>query len=245
MEAQQYNLELDKIESGVTLQKRNVNIGNGFITMEVVPVKDGKPVDSAVVPKDAVFTFTNNFSQNKNLKVTLDVYGEKKGEPKPPIISPPDGADWVHGRVPNPPMPQRCGLRIAVVADLSTSLNYADSNGFTESKKAANALIDSLAGTPAELGIYNFAGSAPRNPRGSTHNENPPYISLQSDDGVSRAKGFVSNWDGNGSTNWEAGLKQVAAGNYDVVYFITDGMPTYSSRSTELGLGASSSKSPL
>lgn len=78
LEAQQYNLELDKIESGVTLQKRNVNIGNGFITMEVVPVKDGKPVDSAVVPKDAVFTFTNNFSQNKNLKVTLDVYGEKK-----------------------------------------------------------------------------------------------------------------------------------------------------------------------
>lgn len=136
LDPQKYNLTLDQIEPGVTLQKRNVNIGNGFITMDVVPVKDGKPVDSAVVPKDAVFTFTNNLSQNKNLKVTLDVYGEKKGEPKPPdIISPPDGAQWVHGRVPNPPMPQRCGLRIAVVADLSTSLNYADSNGFTESKK--------------------------------------------------------------------------------------------------------------
>lgn len=238
LDPQKYNLTLDQIESGVTLQKRNVNIGNGFITMDVVPVKDGKPVDSAVVPKDAVFTFTNNLSQNKNLKVTLDVYGEKKGEPKPPdIISPPDGADWVHGRVPNPPMPQRCGLRIAVVADLSTSLNYADSNGFTESKKAANALIDSLAGTPAELGIYNFAGEAPRNPDGSTHGQNPPYISLQSDDGVSRAKSIVSNWNGNGSTNWEAGLKQVAAGNYDVVYFITDGMPTYSSKAGQLGLG--------
>ena len=238
LDPQKYNLTLDQIEPGVTLQKRNVNIGNGFITMDVVPVKDGKPVDSAVVPKDAVFTITNNLSQNKNLKVTLDVYGEKKGEPQPPeIISPPDGAQWVHGRVPNPPMPQRCGLRIAVVADLSTSLNYADSNGFTESKKAANALIDSLAGTPAELGIYNFAGGAPRNPAGSTHGQNPPYISLQSDDGVSRAKAIVSNWNGNGSTNWEAGLKQVAEGNYDVVYFITDGMPTYSSRSTELGLG--------
>lgn len=238
LDPQKYNLTLDLIESGVTLQKRNVNIGNGFITMDIVPVKDGEPVDSAVVPKDAVFTFTNNLSENKNLKVTLDVYGEKKGEPKPPdIISPPDGADWVHGRVPNPPMPQRCGLRIAVVADLSTSLNYADSNGFTESKKAANALIDSLAGTPAELGIYNFAGGAPRNPDGSTHGQNPPYISLQSKDGVDRAKSIVSNWSGNGSTNWEAGLKQVAAGNYDVVYFITDGMPTYSSRSTELGLG--------
>lgn len=98
-------------------------------------------------------------------------------------------------------------------------------------------MIDSLAGTPAELGIYNFAGGAPRNPDGSTHSQNPPYISLQSDDGVSRAKSIVSNWNGNGSTNWEAGLKQVAAGNYDVVYFITDGMPTYSSKAGQLGLG--------
>lgn len=238
LDPQKYNLTLDQIEPGVTLQKRNVNIGNGFITMDVVPVKDGKPVDSAVVPKDAVFTFTNNLSENKNLKVTLDVYGEKKSEPKPPpIISPPDGAQWVNGRVPNPPMPQRCGLRIAVVADLSTSLNYADSNGFTESKKAANALIDSLAGTPAELGIYNFAGGAPRAANGSTYGQNPPYISLQSKEGVDRAKGIVANWQGDGSTNWEAGLKQVAAGNYDVVYFITDGMPTYSSKAGQLGLG--------
>ncbi|CAB0628296.1 VWA domain-containing protein [Corynebacterium diphtheriae] len=238
LDPQKYNLTLDQIEPGVTLQKRNVNIGNGFITMDVVPVKDGKPVDSAVVPKDAVFTFTNNLSENKNLKIALDVYGANKSTPKPPdIISPPDGAQWVHGRVPNPPMPKRCGLRIAVVADLSTSLKYADSNGFDESKKAANALIDSLAGTPAELGIYNFAGGAPRNPAGSTYGQNPPYISLQSDDGVSRAKSIVSNWNGNGSTNWEAGLKQVAAGNYDVVYFITDGMPTYSSKAPQLGLG--------
>lgn len=238
LDPQKYNLTLDQIEPGVTLQKRNVNIGNGFITMDVVPVKDGKPVDSALVPKGAVFTFTNNLSQNKNLKVTLDVYGEKKSTPKPPdIISPPDGAQWVHGRVPNPPMPQRCGLRIAVVADLSTSLNFADSNGFTESKKAANALIDSLAGTPAELGIYNFAGTAPRAGNGSTYGQNPPYISLQSERGVNEAKRIVSNWNGNGSTNWEAGLKQVAAGNYDVVYFITDGMPTYSSKAPGLKLG--------
>ncbi len=188
LDPQEYNLELDQIEPGVTLQKRSVNIGNGFITMEVVLVKDGKPVDSAVVPKDAVFTFTNNLSQNKNLKVTLDVYGEKKGEPKPPdIISPPDGADWVHGRVPNPPMPQRCGLRIAVVADLSTSLRYADTDGFDASKKAANEIIDSLRGTPAELGIYNFASTGPANGAGTTHGQTPPYISMQSEQGFQKA----------------------------------------------------------
>ncbi|PMC98924.1 hypothetical protein CJ199_15705, partial [Brevibacterium paucivorans] len=43
-----------------------------------------------------------------------------------------------------------------------TSLNYAgNANGFEESKKATNAFIDALAGTPAELGIYNFASTAP------------------------------------------------------------------------------------
>ena len=241
LDPQKYNLTLDQIEPGVTLQKRNVNIGNGFITMDVVPVKDGKPVDSAVVPKDAVFTFTNNLSQNKNLKVTLDVYGEKKGEPKPPeMISPPDGADWVHGRVPNPPMPQRCGLRIAVVADLSTSLRYADTDGFEASKKAANAFIDSLQGTPAELGIYNFASGGPANQAGTTHGQNPPYISMLSEQGVQRAKDVVKNWsynENNSATNWEAGLKQVKDHDYDVVYFITDGMPTTSSTIKSKGIG--------
>ncbi|MDK7134913.1 SpaA isopeptide-forming pilin-related protein [Corynebacterium sp. UMB4614] len=241
LDPQKYNLTLDQIEPGVTLQKRNVNIGNGFITMDVVPVKDGKPVDSAVVPKDAVFTFTNNLSENKNLKVTLDVYGEKKSEPKPPpIISPPDGAQWVNGRVPNPPMPQRCGLRIAVVADLSTSLRYADTDGFEASKQAANAFIDSLQGTPAELGIYNFASSGPANRAGTTHGQKPPYISMQSEQGVQRAKDVVKNWSynaDNSATNWEAGLKQVKDHDYDVVYFITDGMPTTSSTIKSKGIG--------
>lgn len=241
LDPQKYNLTLDQIEPGVTLQKRNVNIGNGFITMDVVPVKDGKPVDSAVVPKDAVFTFTNNLSENKNLKVGLDVYGANESTPKPPeIISQPYGAQWVNGRVPNPPMPQRCGLRIALVADLSTSLRYADTNGFEASKKAANAFIDSLQGTPAELGIYNFASGGPANQAGTTHGQNPPYISMLSEQGVQRAKDVVKNWSysaNNSATNWEAGLKQVKDHDYDVVYFITDGMPTTSSTIKSKGLG--------
>ena len=241
LDPQKYNLTVDQIEPGVTLQKRNVNIGNGFITMDVVPVKDGKSVDSAVVPKDAVFTFTNNLSENKNLKVGLDVYGANESTPKPPeIISPPDGAQWVNGRVPNPELPLRCGLRIAVVADLSTSLRYADTDGFEASKKAANAFIDSLQGTPAELGIYNFASSGPANQAGTTHGQNPPYISMQSEQGVQRAKDVVNNWSYNGNnsaTNWEAGLKQVKEQDYDVVYFITDGMPTTSSTIKNKGIG--------
>lgn len=240
LDPQHYQLTVDKIEDGVTLQKRNVNIGNGYITMEVVPVKNGKQVDSAFLPKDAVFTFTNNLSENKQLAVELDVYGTKATEPdEPPIISPPDGAKWVHGRVANPQPPLRCGLRIALVVDLSTSLNFADPNGFAKSKEAANAFIDALGGTPAELGIYNFATGASANPKGTTLGQQPPFISMQSQDGVNKAKSVVSNWaynPGNGSTNWEAGLNQVKSQNYDVVYFITDGMPTTSSTIQKKGI---------
>ena len=242
LDPQHYQLTVDKIEDGVTLQKRNVSIGNGHITMDVVPMKDGKQVDSAFLPKDAVFTFTNNLAKNKSLVVELDAYGTKSADPTdPPIISPPDGADWVHGRVANPSVPMTCGLRIAVVADLSTSLNYADNaNGFDESKKATNAFIDALAGTSAELGLYNFASTAPANVPGSTHGNNPPYISMLTQDGVTQAKRVVSNWNynaNNSATNWQAGLQQVKAGDYDVVYFITDGMPTTSSTIKSKGIG--------
>ena len=238
---QHYQLTVDKIEDGVTLQKRNLNIGNGYMTMEVVPVKNGKQVDSAFLPKDAVFTFTNNLSENKQLSVELDVYGTKATEPdEPPIISPPDGAKWVHGRVANPQPPLRCGLRIALVVDLSTSLQYADTNGFQKSKEAANGFIDALAGTPAELALYNFASTAPANTAGTTSGKNPPYISMQSQSGVNEAKSVVSNWAYNansGATNWQEGLKQVQGQNYDVVYFITDGMPTTSSTIKSKGIG--------
>lgn len=239
---QHYQLTVDKIEDGVTLQKRNVKIGDGYITMDVVPMKNGKQVDSAVLPKDAVFTFTNNLAENKSLEVELDAYGTKSADPTdPPIISPPDGAEWVHGRVANPSVPMTCGLRIAVVADLSTSLRYADVNGFEATKTATSAFIDALAGTPAELGIYNFASSAPANGAGSTVGNNPPYISMQTEAGVNQAKRVVENWaynPGNSGTNWQAGLQQVKAGNYDVVYFITDGMPTTSSTIKSKGIGA-------
>lgn len=237
---QYYHLTVDKIEDGVTLEKRNVNIGNGYITMDVVPMKNGKQVDSAFIPQDAVFTFTNNLSKNKKLSVELDAYGVKATKPKPPEeTSPPDGADWVNKRATNPQLPARCGLRVGLVVDLSTSLKYADPNGFTASKRAANAFIDALAGTPAELGIYNFATTAAPNQAGTTRGQNPPYISMQSPADVSRAKQVVSNWSynaNNSATNWEAGLKQVQGQNYDVVYFITDGMPTTSSTIQRKGI---------
>ena len=237
LDPQYYRLTIDQMEDGVTLERQNVHIGNGYIEMDAVPVKNGQPYESNI-PKDAVFTFTNSLSQNKNLKVTLDVYGKKIEKNEPEIITPPDGADWVHPRVANPQLPEQCGLRVAVVADMSRSLQYADTNGFEQSRLAANALIDALAGTPVELGVYNFATTAPQVPAGSTYGGNPPYESMESEAGVAKVKQAVANWDrvSADSTNWEAGLQQVEDGDYDIVYFITDGMPTYSSKSRPLGI---------
>lgn len=237
LDPQYYRLTIDQMEDGVRLERQNVHVGNGYITMDAVPVKDGQPYE-AFIPKDAVFTFTNSLSQNKNLKVTLDVYGKKIEKNEPEIITPPDGADWVHPRVANPQLPERCGLRVAVVADMSRSLQYADTNGFEQSKLAANELIDAIAGTPVELGVYNFATTAPQVPAGSTYGGNPPYESMESEEGVAKVKQAVANWNrvSADSTNWEAGLQQVKDGDYDIVYFITDGMPTYSSKSRPLGI---------
>ena len=249
LDPQHYQLTVDKIEDGVTLQKRNVNIGNGYITMDVVPVKAGKQVDSAFLPKDAVFTFTNNLAENKSLVVELDAYGIEASNPTdPPVISEPDRAEWLEPRVQNPQLPQRCGLRVALVVDLSTSLKFADPNGFTASKQAATDFVDAFKGTPTELGIYNFATTAGVNRAGTTRNQNPPYVSMQTQAGVDTAKDVISNWSytpGNGSTNWEAGLNQVKGQNYDVVYFITDGMPTTSTTTLKNRVGEFVQKSAV
>ena len=63
---------------------------------------------------------------------------------------------------------------------------------------------------------------------------------MQSDEGVRQARNIVQNWNynsNNSATNWEAGLKQVKNHDYDVVYFITDGMPTTSSTIKGKGIG--------
>ncbi|MFC6146826.1 SpaA isopeptide-forming pilin-related protein [Corynebacterium nasicanis] len=129
--------------------------------------------------------------------------------------------------VPNPPMPQRCGLNIALVFDLSNSIG---DTGLAQSKAAGNAFIEGLKNTPTTLGVYNFATLAP------TQNvTDKPQLDLSTDAGVSAARQAMTDLrlptrvgDDRGGTNWEGALKNVAASgvSYDVVYFITDGVPT-------------------
>lgn len=128
----------------------------------------------------------------------------------------------------NPELPQKCGMNIALVFDLSNSIGQ---NGLSQSKNAANAVIDGLTGTPTKIGLFNFGTSAPAVPE-ATQAE-PVSVSDQA--GATSLKEKVAllrlpnpniPTDDRGGTNWEGGLSQALDKHYDVIYFVTDGVPT-------------------
>lgn len=127
---------------------------------------------------------------------------------------------------PNPPLPQRCGVNVAVVLDLSNSVK--DANGVQPTKNATNAIIDAVGGSGGAVGIFTFSTRAP-----STGTTNRPWMELTTPQQVQAAKNHVNGLStpvntNVGGTNWEGALKRVDEVNkpYDIVYFITDGVPT-------------------
>lgn len=144
---------------------------------------------------------------------------------------------WTHQTsMPNPPTPKRCGLNIALVFDVSNSLNYQD--GVRHSRDAATAVISALNGTPTTLGMYAFATGSPvgdiQRPdiRGNDPKiANVEALDLSTDAGYDQAVRQIMTLrtgEDAGGTNWEAALLRVAEAKtrYDIVYFITDGVPT-------------------
>ncbi|MFC0582182.1 vWA domain-containing protein [Micrococcoides hystricis] len=123
--------------------------------------------------------------------------------------------------LPNPNLPQKCGLNIALVFDLSNSLTDAD---ITSSKNAGVSLVDSLQGTPTSMGIYSFASLAP-----APNNTNLGLTSIATAEGSDQVRSKIQNLvrppSNRGGTNWDRGLAQIPAG-YDIVLFVTDGNPT-------------------
>ncbi|MBI8989880.1 vWA domain-containing protein [Corynebacterium meridianum] len=118
---------------------------------------------------------------------------------------------------------KECGLKIAIITDVSSSVNENDPNGISQIKRAHNEVIDQLTGTNTTLGLYNFsthAGTIPDAQFG------PKELTAEN---AKLAKRSVNNLSAsardNGNTNWEEGLSQVEGKSYDVIIFITDGLP--------------------
>ncbi|MBC3178326.1 LPXTG cell wall anchor domain-containing protein [Corynebacterium lujinxingii] len=221
-----YSFNLDKTETGVSFERRVVSTSSDYVEFEVYPVKNGQRVDSVQVPNGAKFTMTSNFSDNpESIDAVATIHGTSLVEPKEPVkVSPPDGADWVEKQYPNPEMPKKCGLKVAIVADQSRSLNYGDENGFKSTRDATTAMVEALRSAPGtEVGLYTFGRTA----TSSTGGPVPLEVNGQVNPTITNAiDGWTTAKNGD-ATNWEAALNAVMGQRYDVVYFITDGMPTF------------------
>lgn len=143
---------------------------------------------------------------------------------------------WLPASSPNPPLPQRCGGKIALVFDTSDSIAREQGRGVFASRDAGLGVINALQGTGSQMAIYNFA-SAPKSIPGMSTDT----LSLNNEDDVQKLRDAVNaiaepfTRNGRGGTNYEAGLNQVPRGEFDVVYFISDGLPTTSKRDYPLG----------
>ncbi|OFO35188.1 hypothetical protein HMPREF3048_07110 [Corynebacterium sp. HMSC075D04] len=226
-----YTFDLDKTEPGTSFERRVISVSSDYVEYEVYPVQNGARVDSVEVPNGAKFTMTSKFSDKpESVDVVATIHGTSLVEPKKPVeVSPPDGADWVKKQYPNPEMPKKCGLKVAIVADQSRSLKYGDENGFKSTRDATTAMVEALRSAPGtEVGLYTFGRTA----TSSTGGPVPLEVNGEVNTTITNAiAGWTEPKNGD-ATNWEAALNKVKEdgdryGKYDLVYFITDGMPTF------------------
>ena len=133
---------------------------------------------------------------------------------------------WLPASEKNPPLPQRCGINVALVFDTSDSL-LQHPQGPKASRVAGHSIINALEGTGSNMAIYNFASPARR-----VNDIHADKQSLNDEEGVKKLRAALDGFNAtftrseHGGTNYQAGLKQVPNGEFDVIYFITDGLPT-------------------
>ena len=123
---------------------------------------------------------------------------------------------------PNPSLADKCGLDIGVVLDLSNSLSDRDVD---DSKAAAKAVTEGLAGTPSRVSVNTFATFGP-----DGTNDPIASTSVATSDSVGELNDRVDALrrvpQDAGGTNWDRGLGQLDGTSHDLVLFVTDGKPT-------------------
>ena len=130
------------------------------------------------------------------------------------------GGIWQSSRT-NPAFPAECGLRVALVLDVSGSV----SGSLPQLKTAANTFVNSLVGTPSSVGLFTFAATAPAP---GANNVNRPVTAVSTTAGAATVNGWINGVSAGGTTNWDRGIYQVAqsAATFDIAVVITDGNPT-------------------
>ncbi|MBO0899434.1 hypothetical protein J1G43_05595 [Cellulomonas sp. zg-ZUI22] len=138
------------------------------------------------------------------------------------------GGVWQQSRT-NPAPLQQCGLRVALILDLSGSVT---SQQLVSLKAAADTFTNSLVGTPSEMALFSFSTGSPA--AGATQNY-PGLTSVSTQAGADEFTSRYASWTATGGTNWDRGIAAAAeaAASYDVAVVITDGDPTFYSQPAE------------
>jgi hypothetical protein len=136
----------------------------------------------------------------------------------------------------DPPLPEGCGLRIALLFDLSSSVTSAILPTY---KAAGRAFVDALKGTPSNIAVYTFGTTAPAS--GASNTNLVPPVSVATEAGVTTLNSKINGLTVPSAsyTNWDAGLWQIeednAAYHYQAAIILTDGDPTKYGPASDLG----------
>ncbi len=120
----------------------------------------------------------------------------------------------------NPPEPAHCGLDVALLFDLSGSVQPY----LGQYKEAGEAFVRALEETPSRVALFTFGTDAP-----AANNPNFPLTSVTTATQAAPLITRIRTLNADGGTNWDRGIWQIAAStqHYDVAVVLTDGNPTY------------------
>ena len=131
----------------------------------------------------------------------------------------------------DPGLPAACGLNIALLIDLSSSITPKLLPTY---KAAARAFVESLQGTPSHIAIYTFGTTSPAPSTSGTNNANlTPPVSTATQRGVNTLVDKINRLTvpPSSGTNWDTGLWRIARDNpayhYQSAFILTDGDPTF------------------
>jgi Prealbumin-like fold domain/von Willebrand factor type A domain len=135
------------------------------------------------------------------------------------------GSLWAASRD-NPPLPDKCGLNVALLFDLSGSIG----SNITQLRAAGKSFVTALTGTPSSVAVYTFASHAPASKPANSNLPLTPVATIPSANTVtSKINGLTVESGGEAGTNWDQGIWQIASSSdrYDVALVLTDGNPTF------------------
>jgi hypothetical protein len=135
------------------------------------------------------------------------------------------GSVWAASRD-NPALPDKCGLNVALLFDLSGSIG----SNIEQLRGAGRDFVRALTGTPSSVAVYTFATHAPAS---DPNNANLPLTSVatsaSADSVLAKISKLTVESGKEAGTNWDQGIWQIASDSarYDVTLVLTDGNPTF------------------